>query len=310
MNYRKNKMERLSRVAHMYYEEDRTQGEIADLLHVSRPLVSRMLREARDLGIVEIRVHPPACDADALLKRLCQRYHLQGGVLIPEAENNSMSDHNLAQKLLEHIESEQPKSLGIGWGTIIGALTALFERIPPRQTAVQTVCPLVGNSSVSSRRFHTDENVRIIAEGLSAQPKFLYTPAFPANMDECSMLAETSHYRTIAEQWGQLDMAIIGIHETTTAVDVDYPLIQDSRTVGHMVAYSFDIDGRVLHPEPDFLVHIPLENLAQCRQVVGLCAADVSPHTLAGALRTGLLTHIFARETLVDAVMTDNWNYA
>ena len=310
MNYRKNKIERLSRVAHMYYEEDRTQGEIADLLHVSRPLVSRMLREARDLGIVEIRVHQPVCDVDALLGRLCQRYGLQGGVLIPEAENNSMSDFNLAQKLLEYIEAEQPKALGIGWGTIIGALTSLLERVPPRQSSVQTVCPLVGNSSVSSRRFHTDENVRIIAEGLCAQPKFLYTPAFPADMNERNLLSETSHYRAISEQCDDLVMAVVGIHETTAAVDVDCPLVQDNRTVGHMVAYSYDINGRFIRPESDYLVHIPLEKLAKCRQVIGLCAADVSPRALAGALRTGLLTHVFARETLVDAVMTDKWNYA
>ncbi len=310
MNYRKNKIERLSKVAHMYYEEDRTQGEIADLLHVSRPLVSRMLREARDLGIVEIRVHSPVCDADALLGRLCQRYGLQGGALIPETENNSMSDFNLAQKLLEHIESEKPKALGIGWGTIIGTLTALLERVSPRQSSVQLVCPLVGNSSVSLRKFHTDENVRIIAEGLSAQPKFLYTPAFPADLNERNLLVETSHYRTISAQWDHLDMAIIGIHETTTAIDVHYPLMQDSRTVGHMIAYSYDINGRFIRPESDYLVHIPLEKLSKCRQVIGLCAADVSPCALAGALRTGLLTHVFVRETLADAVMVDKWNYA
>ena len=60
MNYRKNKLERLTRVAHLYYEEDKTQGEIAALMNISRPLVSRILQEARDVGIVEIRVHRPA----------------------------------------------------------------------------------------------------------------------------------------------------------------------------------------------------------------------------------------------------------
>lgn len=57
MKYRKEKLERLARVAHLYYEENKTQGEIADMLRVSRPLVSRMLNEARSIGIVEIRVH-------------------------------------------------------------------------------------------------------------------------------------------------------------------------------------------------------------------------------------------------------------
>lgn len=310
MNDRKDKIERLSKVARMYYEDDQTQGEIADVLHVSRPLVSRMLREARDIGIVEIRVRQPACDADALLGRMCEQYGLTGGVLVQEGESNSLIDYNLVKLLLKHIEAEKPETLGIGWGAVIGTLTSLLERTPPRQTSVQAVCPLIGNSSVSSRNYHTDENVRIIAGGMCAQPKFLYTPAFAADEQERSLLCNTSHYRSISAQWDKLDMALVGIHEFSAVDDADRARIPDAVTAGHMVAYAFDVNGRMIRPEADCAIHIPLDKLSNCRQVIGLCAADVSPRALAGALRTGLLTHVFARESLVDAVMADEWNYA
>ena len=55
--------ERLRRLAHVatrYYLEDWKQSDIAKELGVSRPLVSRMLSEARELGVVEITVHTPA----------------------------------------------------------------------------------------------------------------------------------------------------------------------------------------------------------------------------------------------------------
>lgn len=54
--------ERLRRLAHVatrYYLEDWKQSDIAKELGVSRPLVSRMLSEARELGVVEITVHAP-----------------------------------------------------------------------------------------------------------------------------------------------------------------------------------------------------------------------------------------------------------
>ncbi len=310
MNYRKDKIERLSKVARMYYEDDRTQGEIADALHVSRPLVSRMLREARDMGIVEIRVRQSACDSDVLLARMCQRYGLAGGVLVQEEESDSRTNQMLVQHLLTHIEAEQPETLGIGWGTLIGALASALEHVPPRPTSVKTVCPLIGNSSVASRNYHTDENVRIIAGGLCAQPKFLYTPAFAADEQDRVKLWDTSHYQDITAQWDRLDMALVGIHESATPVDVNHVYADDAMTAGHMVAYTFDINGRIMQPGVDCAVHIPLEKLQQCRQVIGLCAADVSPRTLAGALRTGLLTHVFAKESLVDMVMADECNYA
>jgi DNA-binding transcriptional regulator LsrR (DeoR family) len=310
MNYRKNKIERLSKVARLYYEDDRTQSEIADLLHVSRPLVSRMLREARELGIVEIRVHQPEYDSGALMNRLCQRYGLQGGELIAEEETNVLIDYNLVKQLLQFVESEHPTTLGIGWGALVGSLAALLERVPPRQTGIQTVCPLVGNSSFPSRQFHTDENVRIIAGGLSAHPKFLYAPAFPVDKAEHNLLCGTSHYRSISSQWDNLDMALVGIHEVSPTADAEHLRQRDAVTVGQMLCYPFDQNGRILRPDSDCTIHIPLEKLSHCRTVIGLCAADVSPRTLAAALRTGILTHVFARESVVDSVLTDEWNYA
>ena len=289
----------------MYYEEDCTQGQIADQLQVSRPLVSRMLREARELGIVEIRVHALADDAETRLERLCMQFGLQGGVLISEEDTDSRIDRNLAERLLEYVETQRPAVLGIGWGDVIGSLTELLERTQPHLTSVQTVCPLVGNSSVASRRYHTDENVRIIAKSMCAQPKYLHAPAFFEDEEDRSWLYATRHYREIAEQWDQMDIALIGIQDTTAAGEVDYPLTLYDGTVGHLVAYTYDIDGQFIRPERDCVAHIPLEKLLRCRQVIGLCAADVSPQALLGALRTGVLTHLFARESLVDAVLNE-----
>ena len=53
------KTERLVDVARMYYEQDRTQSEIADQYGISRPMVSKLLKEARDKGIVTIRISAP-----------------------------------------------------------------------------------------------------------------------------------------------------------------------------------------------------------------------------------------------------------
>ena len=49
-------MELLTRVAYLYYERGLRQKEIADLLGFSRSKVSRLLAEARNCGVVEVRV--------------------------------------------------------------------------------------------------------------------------------------------------------------------------------------------------------------------------------------------------------------
>ena len=59
MNTRQEKMIRLADVARKYYIEDKKQSDIAKELGVSRPLISRMLTEAKALGLVEITIHDP-----------------------------------------------------------------------------------------------------------------------------------------------------------------------------------------------------------------------------------------------------------
>ena len=302
MKYKKEKIDRLFQVAHLYYIEDRTQAEIAERLQVSRPLVSRMLREARQLGIVEIRVHPLGCDQDALMKQLSQRYGIQGGALLAEADEEIMN-RNLVRKILEYIKEEQVRTLGIGWGDTIGMMAELLETVPPLHTSVHTVCPLLGNSNGSIRRYHTDENVRIIAESIGAYPKFLHMPVLPVNQQERRLWMETNQYRTVSTLWENMDMAIIGIHETNAAQDVSYPSF-DGRTMGYMAAYQFDRDGTFFVPKEDRFIHIPLESLKKCRKIVGVCTSDVAVDTLAAALKTGLLTHIFASEEQITAVLS------
>ena len=57
MNYSREKLQKLAHVAQRYYLEDWKQSDIARELGVSRPLVSRMLREARELAVLTERYY-------------------------------------------------------------------------------------------------------------------------------------------------------------------------------------------------------------------------------------------------------------
>ena len=52
--------ELLAKAARLYFLDDRSQDDVATILGTTRSNVSRMVRKARDLGIVEIRIVAPA----------------------------------------------------------------------------------------------------------------------------------------------------------------------------------------------------------------------------------------------------------
>lgn len=77
------KTERLVGVARMYYEQDRTQNEIAGRYGISRPMVSKLLKEARDRGIVSIRICAPQEESAALIcLSLCDTHVIIFGVFL------------------------------------------------------------------------------------------------------------------------------------------------------------------------------------------------------------------------------------
>ena len=91
MNTRQEKMMRLADVARKYYIEDKKQSDIAKELGVSRPLISRMLTEAKALGLVEITIHDPWQRSAVFLEKLQKRWQIQDAVLQEDLEDENVN---------------------------------------------------------------------------------------------------------------------------------------------------------------------------------------------------------------------------
>lgn len=296
------KQKRLAYVARRYYLEDQKQSDIARELGVSRPLVSRMLSEARELGLVEITVHEPGARAAKLLERLSGS--VRGGILVEEGADNDETNRFLSQGAVELLGQLDTRRLGVGWGYLIGQLVTWLERHPQPHSAVTDICPLVGNASIPARNYQSNENVRLMAQQLGAAPHFLYLPALPESLEEKQLLCSTEVYRQIEQQWAQLDTALVNIGDYPSSPDfaslVRYgSLLQRHRACGRMLIYYFNEAGTVIQSDQDFAIQIPLSTLERCPNIIGVCSANTSAKALGGALKSGMFTHIVARQELV-----------
>ena len=166
MQDKADKLRRLALVARRYYLEDKKQSDIAAELGVSRPLISRMLSEARELGVVEITIHAPGETADALLRRLAETTSLHGGALVSDGGDDGQTNLALCRETLALLERLEARQVGIGWGHFIGQLVSLVEAEPPKHSGVKHLFPLLGNAGFPIRNYHSNENVRILASAL------------------------------------------------------------------------------------------------------------------------------------------------
>lgn len=308
MNAGLEKQKKLSYVARRYYLEGQKQSDIARELGVSRPLVSRMLSEARELGIVEITVHEPGARAARLLERLRMASSIQGGVLVEEGPDNDSTNRLLSQGAVELLRQLGARRLGVGWGYLIGQLVTWLEENPQPDSTVTDICPLVGNASIPARNYQSNENVRLMAQQMGAVPHFLYLPALPDNLEEKQLLCSTEVYRQIHQEWERLDTALVNIGDYPSSPDfaslVRYgSLLQQHRACGRMLVYYFNEDGLVIQSEQDFAIQIPIDILKRCPNIIGVCSANTSAKALGGALKSGFFTHIVARAELIKTLL-------
>ena len=301
------KLRRLAHVARRYYLEDQKQSDIAAELGVSRPLISRMLSEARELGVVEILIHEPGTRASSLLDRLRMTSSIRGGVLVEDGEDEDATNQLLSQGAVDLLRQIGAHRLGVGWGYLIGQLVTWLEKHPQPDSSVTDICPLVGNASIPARNYQSNENVRLMAQQLGAAPHFLYLPALPDSLEEQQVLCSTEVYRQIHQQWEQIDTALVNIGDYPSSPDfaslVRYgSLLQQQHACGRMLVYYFNEAGTIIQSDQDFAIQVPLETLMRCPNIVGVCSANTSARALRGALRTGAFTHIVARAALAQTL--------
>lgn len=308
MGISEEKQKKLAYVARRYYLDDWKQSDIAKELGVSRPLVSRMLAEAREHGVVEIRIHDPAARQGQLVEQLRHSTSIWDGVLVEDGQDDDATNQLLSQGAVQLLWQLRSRRLGIGWGHLIGQLVTWLEAHPQLSSTVTDICPLVGNASIPARNYQSNENVRLIAQQLGAAPHFIYLPALPDSLEEKQLLCSSEIYRQIQTQWDKMDTALVNIGNYPSSPDfaslVRYgDLLQQEHTCGRLLVYYFNPQGKVIQSEQDFAIQIPLEQLRRCPNIIGVCSANTSVRALQGALKTGLFTHLVARADLVRSAL-------
>ena len=143
----------------MYFVEDRSQDDVAAILGTTRSNVSRMLKQARDLGIVEIRIVDPAKRDHELELALRDRFGLVDVRVLevtPETDVLSGVGRLAVRWLDETLRDGQVVALS--WGQTLQAVVRGVDGLPDatsRSSSSSVVCrrltpPSRGKSSCGS----------------------------------------------------------------------------------------------------------------------------------------------------------------
>lgn len=307
---RRENLQRLVAVARMYYEEELTQAAIAARLGVSRPMVSKLLSEAKKCGVVKIEIADYAAAEQALARRMQEKFSLREALVVKNGPDEDSTNQAIALQALDWLAARLGAGahLGVGWGSMVGRLVDCAEARPEGLGWTGTVCPLLGGAAASYRSYHTNELVRALAAKSRLRPAYLYAPAVLETAAQRDFYARAEAFSEIAALWGQLDLALINLSNYPSSPDMATAArfggrLQEAGAAGHFLSYYFNEAGAIIHSDTDYVLHIGLAQLKRTPVVLALCGASVKTRALVGALRTGLVTHLALDEAAATAAL-------
>lgn len=291
----------LANVALLYYKEGLTQGDIARRLGVSRPTVVAYLRQAREFGIVDIRIDGLSFATSSLSRELRAAYGLSDVFLIDEPPGPAGTPEEASRQARRQLAQvgamavfdllEPGDSLGVAWGQTIHWLA---EEMPRGTIAGLSVYQMIG--SMKSRHLPAAETLAIrVASSLNAECFTLHAPAVLSNRDIADALRREP---VIAEQLRALRalsktlFSVGNVADDTQLVQSGIATVDDVRgyvrrgAVGVLSARFIDADGNPVEGDLDGRV-IGME-LADIR-AVGNGILVSSGHDKVAAMRAALV---------------------
>jgi DNA-binding transcriptional regulator LsrR (DeoR family) len=304
----------LADVAEMYYLEQKNQAEIAKAIGVTRSMVSRMLTEARESGIVEIRIQRPLNSDPDLEGRLKEEFGLKDVyVVVSSHRGDERLNHILgnagAQMLARYLAPQN--TLGLAWGTSISATVDAFEKtdiLPVK------VAQLVGAMGARNMEYDGHDLVSRIAEKLGAEAYYLNAPYLCQTADMANSLLETKSIRETISVGKKTDVALLGVGTTSpehssfylagyiTRRELDE--LRKAGAIGDVCGLHFDINGQPACDDfCDRLVSIRRHDLLSIPVRLGVAGGQGKADAILGALRSKYVNVLVTDSTTARLVL-------
>lgn len=215
----------LTKVARMYHERGLRQPQIAAQLHISQPRVSRLLKQAAEMGIVRTMVVPPSGVYTDLEDAIESRYGMDD-VVVVDAAGDSDEDviPALGAAAAVYLETTLTGGDRVGISSWSATLLATVEAMRPRPIRVaEEVVQVIGGVGNAVAQVQATRLTGRLAELTGAQPLFLPAPGLVGSSSARATLASDNLVAEVMTAWDRLTTVLLGVGSLEPS-----PLLRDS----------------------------------------------------------------------------------
>ncbi|WP_047680744.1 MULTISPECIES: transcriptional regulator LsrR [Xenorhabdus] len=299
--------ELLARVAWFYYHDGLTQGDIGELLGLSRLKVSRLLEKGRKSGVIHVQINSRYEGCLELEDTLKKHFNLNKVRVLPDLEGinpNTRLGTGAAHLLMSLIEPRQLLAIGFGEAPMC-TLQHLSGFISSQQIQLVTLSGGVGPYMTGIGQLDADCPVSIIPAPLRASTQQVATT-----------FREERSVRDVILTACAADIAVVGIgaiNQRQQATIMRSGYISDGEqlmfgrkgAVGDILGHFFNTEGELvddidIHQE---LIGLTLSELKTIPNVIGVAGGIEKAEAIVAALKGGYISSLVTEEKTARAML-------
>lgn len=311
---RKHNQRLLSKIAHMYYEQGLSQQMIAERLRTSRPTISRMLDQARKMGIVKISIQSFNDRIASLESELESKFSLNEVAVIANDSMNKADQKKalgaVAADILQRIVKGSDV-VGISWGT---SLREVINGLKPTHIPGLIAVPLVGGMGQDIRyEIHSNSFVVDFSRKFGCQSWVLHAPAIVERENLKDAILGESESGEIMEQAKKANIGLVGLgalNESSTMIQTgffsidDFKEIREKGAIGEVCSFFFDRNGQACDIDINKrVIGVGPYDLKNIETVIAVVAGDKKEEALHAALRGQFVNILITDELTAEKVL-------
>ena len=295
----------LYKIAHVYYEDGLSQKQIGLRFGLSRIKVSRMLKQARDLKIVQITLSPGNERTDTLEHDIEIAFRLDEAIIVGSEPSGDTKDRlralgiAAAECLVRSIQGDE--TIAITWGhTVLATVDALPAGNWPNLHIVQSL----GGLSQPDAKINAADLARRTAQTLNANLTLLSAPGIVESKHIRNALINDPQIKHTLAQAAKANIALVGIGAPDSASfspaeifkNEDVKRLNSRGTVGDIGLQFYNDKGQQVADEiHDLVVGL---NLAQYKAIPRVIA-------VAGGVDKVLAIRAAMKGKIINVLVTD-----
>jgi DNA-binding transcriptional regulator LsrR (DeoR family) len=292
--------ELLTEIAVAYYQDEITQEEIAKKFGISRIKVGRLLKRAKEEGIVEITVRYHPVFSTRLEQQMLERFSLSRALIALDHQDEEEQRRQVAALVSGYLAMtlKDDMVLAVGQGRNVAAIADHVGSVAPK--SCKFICG-IGGTHRPGDAINADHISRRLAKKFGGSSETLYAPAYVENRALKEAFMQNGTIKETLDRARKADVALVGIgdmNENSYMVKLGWftphEIIDASLNqgvIGDIAGYDF-FNAQGMHVDTvmnDRVIGLSIDELRKIPCVIAIASENTKALAILGALRTGVI---------------------